>query len=698
MDILGEIEHLYFVDGEGFISKIYDQIHKILDSEFATEEEKFEVSCIELRLTWLVSRDQYFNNASDLLKRAENLNNPRLSFIINTVHGSRTQSKYLDNAEEIFDNLSESEKQDLEYWIPLFLLSESIRDGFISREVDPDRFYKLKDTLVDSRFPIYQIWYYRLIASVMVDKKSEQIAAEAIDKAISLLQSINPNHIDLISVYSRKGQIILQMKLFDEGLELMEFTFENYQIDKFDFIELKTPIDVLTTLLEKIHGREKALFILSNKAGKCPETVTHALEFKIAQITDTFCEKIRLLLECKETLLKKESIVAVRLVLWELTATYLNHGDFDKAIECNKELLESHEKFPSETIGPALGMLGHIYYTMGNYKLGSQYFAKAIILEKEYKRVTYKTNIAVFLAFESSVSDMYGKLDKSLEQLNEALSYYDGELSIRQKENQVAALIAKSLRLRKLGRIDEAIDLLKSLFQLIEEYDYANKLVDIVWVIYRLIQCYIDKKDIFSAKALLSDFPEFSEKDILLTVTIHLKLLANALILKNSTRITEKVKAQELLKQVVEDSSVEYHVYIDALLNYLELLFIELSIFGELEVLSEVEGLLAKLHSKAQEQKSSILLINSHLMRSKLYLIQGALTQAQEEIEHASRIAVDKEIHHLIPVVEKEEFELKSELFKWKKLLKSNAELSERIEQSHIKEYIKQAKTMLVTQ
>lgn len=708
MNIRDEIERLYFIEGEGIISKGYDQINKILDSELATEEERFETICIELRLTWLVSsRDHYYKQVSDLLKRAEILNNPPLTFIINTVHGYHTLAKYLDDAEEIFDFLSETEKQDLEYWIPLFLLSKSIRDGFIKRNANPNRFYELENILINSRFPIYEVWYYILIASEIGGsrKKSEQIAIEAIDKAISLMEILNPKHIDLIAVYSRKGEIFLQMNRFDEGLELMEFAFEKYQdnIERFNFDELMIPINVLSMLLEKIHGREKAMVILLNIAKESTEIGSNAhlrFKFKIAQLTDSFSEKVKLLLQIKETLLRKGFMSASFSLLLQLGSAYKHHGDFDKAIACNKKILEMHETFHLDNKqGVANGSLGLIYLLIGNYKLASQYFSKGKFLEKEYKGRSYKTNYGAYLEFDSDISLVYGKLDKSLEQMDESLSYYYGELDLIQKINHIGGLHSKSIRLRRLDRTDEAIALLINLFPKIEEYDCANKTDDIAWVNYRLIECYLEKKDIISAKALLSDFPEVSDpNDILNSSTIHLKLLANAMILKNSSRITEKIKAQEMLRQVVEDDSVEFQLYLDALFNYLEMLFIELSVFSEQEVLSEVEDLIDKLYSKAREQRSFVLLINSHLMRSKLYLILGELTKAQEEIQQAKQIAIDKDIQHLIPAVEKEEIELKNKLIKWKDMIRSNAAFSERVEQSQIKEYIARARQMVVSQ
>ena len=88
-------------------------------------------------------------------------------------------------------------------------------------------------------------------------------------------------------------------------------------------------------------------------------------------------------------------------------------------------------------------------------------------------------------------------------------------------------------------------------------------------------------------------------------------------------------------------------------------------------------------------------MINSYMTRSNLYLILGELTQAQEEIQRAKNIVHDKDIQHLIPAVETEENELKNKLIKWKDMIRSNAALSERVEQSQIKEYIARAKLMV---
>ncbi|MFX0092966.1 MAG: hypothetical protein ACFFBD_14500, partial [Candidatus Hodarchaeota archaeon] len=164
--------------------------------------------------------------------------------------------------------------------------------------------------------------------------------------------------------------------------------------------------------------------------------------------------------------------------------------------------------------------------------------------------------------------------------------------------------------------------------------------------------------------------------------------VAEALVLKLSTRARGWVKAQEIFEQVVDEEVVDHEVSVVAMLNLCELLLIELRSSGNPEVLSEVNALVNRLLNIAKQQNSYSLLTEVSLLKSKLALVELDVRGAQRLLTQGQLTAEEQGLHRLAMKLSIEHDALLGQLNKWEELIERDASVTERAELAQFDEII----------
>jgi hypothetical protein len=162
--------------------------------------------------------------------------------------------------------------------------------------------------------------------------------------------------------------------------------------------------------------------------------------------------------------------------------------------------------------------------------------------------------------------------------------------------------------------------------------------------------------------------------------------LSEDLLLKDSDRIVEKARAQEIFKQVAEEPVVALELTTFASLNLCELLLLELKTFGNEKILRELKTIYQMLLDIAGLQKSYSLLAETYLLQSKLALLELDVKQAQKHLSEAEQIAGDKGLRRLAVKVSNEHDSLLDQSSKWNDLAKRNASIAERLELAQLED------------
>ncbi|MFX0012471.1 MAG: tetratricopeptide repeat protein [Candidatus Hermodarchaeota archaeon] len=210
---------------------------------------------------------------------------------------------------------------------------------------------------------------------------------------------------------------------------------------------------------------------------------------------------------------------------------------------------------------------------------------------------------------------------------------------------------------------------------------YEIESISVEWPLGNLIEVALEKGDNELAQNYFNQLEELysQKKDAIIVLTYK---LSKALMLKRSSRIRDKAKAEELLKQVVETETIWVDSTITALVHLCDLLFSEYRLNYNNEVLDELNHYIAKLLNIAEKQHSYLVFCKTFILKAKLALINFDVKAARRFLTEAQKIAEKYGIKHLAMKISREHDELLKQIKIWKNLKESEAPLSERLKQA----------------
>ncbi|MHA2315712.1 MAG: hypothetical protein ACXACF_10610, partial [Candidatus Hermodarchaeia archaeon] len=138
-------------------------------------------------------------------------------------------------------------------------------------------------------------------------------------------------------------------------------------------------------------------------------------------------------------------------------------------------------------------------------------------------------------------------------------------------------------------------------------------------------------------------------------------------------RTRDKVKAGEILEQVVEEEIGDHSLTVTAMIHLCDLLISELKMTGEEVLFAEIKALTERLFKIAEQQASHSLLAETYLIQSKLALIEldlGDLGRARKLLTTALQIASEKGLDRLADELKNEQNLLQEQMQKWELIIK----------------------------
>ncbi|MHA1977062.1 MAG: nitrilase-related carbon-nitrogen hydrolase [Candidatus Hodarchaeales archaeon] len=205
--------------------------------------------------------------------------------------------------------------------------------------------------------------------------------------------------------------------------------------------------------------------------------------------------------------------------------------------------------------------------------------------------------------------------------------------------------------------------------------------------LFQLVQATLELELLDQAKHYLERLEKFHFREP--NTLIHYQTrLAKSLILKRSTRITVKIQAQKILKELVNEKIVDYGLTVIAILNYSDMLAAELKFSGETEVLDELEVLFQKLIDLGQNKNAPSLEIDAFLLSSKVSLIEGDMEKAKTFLIQAQNSAEKKGLSYLLPKIIRQQELLDNGTIEDINLADVNSQLMERLEGVQLQKYI----------
>ncbi len=363
-------------------------------------------------------------------------------------------------------------------------------------------------------------------------------------------------------------------------------------------------------------------------------------------------------------------------------------GDMKQMLDYNQRALSLHEKIGNvQGITFATTSIAEAYLVCGELSEALKWNTKVKELSEVMKS---EIRIASALLRFSKIYTLQGETGLALENANQSFLIFD-KLDI-----QIGILNCKI----QLGIVNKLLGNYLNALEYLESGNVLYKKIIIggwtaLWgsyIIFHIILIFQDLNDIDSAREYLSKLKKIETGSKSKYVKQRSRF-SEAIIRKMSKRGIEKLQAQQIFREIIADDVLDHSITVLSMLNLCELLILEILISDTAEELfEEVTELSYKLKSIAEEQNSSMLIVMSLLLQTKLALVQGEFEEANDHISFAKQIATEKKLSNLLLKVKYEQEKVQSELDKWNELVTRKASIKERIEQARVVDYLNEAK------
>ncbi len=361
------------------------------------------------------------------------------------------------------------------------------------------------------------------------------------------------------------------------------------------------------------------------------------------------------------------------------TMIYIHMGKIDIAEKCLKELLHSQDdpNISWELIWAYTNMAYIKLIMRGRSDLALEYAEKAMSLAKKIKFNHYWLGYCHIGM--GSLHMQRCEYEMSFEHHMKSLAYF-------KRINNIWFIAHLYNNLGNLhcikGECDIALKYLEEALILWEPYSLMKDacLDSMIWVS-------LENGDIERAQRYFQQLENLYNENKSSPLKVLYKF-NKARILKRSSRIRDKAKAEELLKQVIENEYHFFEIKIAAHVNLCDLLLAEFRVNNNSEVLEEVNRYIDNLLSIAEASGSYNIFCNTFILQAKLALINFDMKAARRFLTQAQKIAESHGIKRLAMKVSQEHDELIKQSKLWENLNESELPLSERWKLAGLNEQI----------
>lgn len=514
---------------------------------------------------------------------------------------------------------------------------------------------------------------------------------EALQGLEILEQQKDLSPIDHLTCRLLKSRLLTRLGEYKKGLQLAKAVYKESQqrqkrlqiVDA--IIVMSETLDRLGKIDEGLNAIEKGEYELILLENEHPTEVPLRKASILLRKGNIFWKKGNLdqaLEFCQQSLSIFETLdhkYHISVAHNNLGVIYYEKGDLDRALESYQQsLILRKELGHKQAIAISLNNLGNLYIVKGDLDRGLEYHQQSLALRKELGNKHY---IATSLNNLGMIFHLKGELDHALEYLQQCLILWE-ELGnkhyIAEALNNLGSIYSQK------GELDPALVYLEQSLTLREEL--GNNFYT-AHTLFQLISVTIDKTTFEKTKRYLQRLHHINDQENNKVISQRYRV-AEAMLLKTSTRARSRGKAEELFEQVVEEEIIDHELMVIALLNLCDLLLIELRSSDEPEVLNEVKTHVTKLLEIAKQQQSHWLLTEVYVLQSKLSLVELDIQGARRFLDQAQFIAEERGLRRLAMQISNEHDILLNQLSQWEDFIDRRVSLAERSELARLEEQV----------
>jgi len=352
----------------------------------------------------------------------------------------------------------------------------------------------------------------------------------------------------------------------------------------------------------------------------------------------------------------------------------LHGGKVDLVEKSLEWILDSQERFDKsfEIVWANLIMASYLVRVKSKFDLCREHIKKALSLAKEIKFNHYW--IATCQLYFGVYYKSIGEMDKSLKYNIMGL-----ELFKKIKNNIHITILLNNMGVLygEMGEYELAVEHLEESINLLEQIPQG--FFSIEGTIESLITLAVEHGDNERAQKYFHRLEKIYKQKKNERIEFLYKF-DKALILKTSSRIRDKAKAEELFKELIETDTINIDLIIKAHIHLCDILLMEYRIENNFEVLNELNYYISRLLDIAEKQHSYLVFCETFILQAKLALLNFNMTTARRYLTQAQKIAESYSMKRLAMKISFEHDELLKKTKMWEKLKTSSVSLSERLE------------------
>jgi tetratricopeptide (TPR) repeat protein len=348
----------------------------------------------------------------------------------------------------------------------------------------------------------------------------------------------------------------------------------------------------------------------------------------------------------------------------------VNKGNIESAEKCFEWVISLKKELGNSI--PIVYAHLQTAYIISNFKkrvdLAFEYDKKALSLAKKM-RFGHFWRAMCHLQFGSLYSAI-GEFNLSLEHSMESLKLFEkinSKIWVASIKNNIGYINGI------MGNYNLAMKFLEESLALWEETP-----LNIEGLLDSLIFVALEMGDEVQVKKYFQRLEDFHNKKIDKNVD-DIYQFNRALLLKRSSRIRDKVKAEELFKQILERKPAFFGIIKNILIHLCDILLTELRVTNNVEVLDEINNYISQLLTIAEESHSYLIFCETFILQAKLALVNLDMNAARRFLTQAQKIAESYGIKRLAMKISHEHDELIRQLKMWENLKESETPLSERM-------------------
>ena len=471
------------------------------------------------------------------------------------------------------------------------------------------------------------------------------------DEALQILSNFETkegiSEHDLLSCHLLKCDLLIQQGCYENAISLAEQSYK-------ESLKLGKNLLSVDALIFSAHA-----LVWLNKPDKTFDTISQA-----ERLLNTFTPDLSA--EYKQ----REAHIF-------FTKSNLNFFNLDQRLSFAEQSLVLREQLGKKhEIAESMGILAWLHATYkGEFDYALEYLKRAMSFAEESNN---KYSIAMTLRRFMLIYGSRGDFDQAIMYGLQSLAMFE-EINNRPRISLILNCIGDDYRMK--GELDRALEYLQRSIAICEDLGIPS---DIALTLSTLIEITVDMGDLEMAQQYYKRLKQIRDQEENEWINL-LYRFSTVDILKTSPRAKNRVKAEKLLKAIIEENYRPYFTIV-AVLSLCDLLLVELRITKDTEVLIELKTFITRLLEYAEITNSYWLLAETYLLQAKISLINLNIGEARRLFIQAQQIAERHGLNGLYKKIATEQEKLVTQLTLWEQLKELNATITERMELAKISE------------